>query len=236
MFSPVTVVNGPPAEVAAGGIPLVAVVTPVARRSVSSLALDLIVVPVGGTTAEKPASAVVTGGLSKPPVAVVTPAGRRSAVVPAGETTAEEPAVVADGLSRPPVTVVTAPARLSAPFLELAFMVSPAESTSEEEPAIELVTGGIPAPSDDKLDRDASTPWVVSGCTCVSVCCPVLGGTCEPEVFGPCVPALEIEVSDAMLAELARTMSKASCRFSCEFSKAALEEDALISGCAVEPS
>lgn len=59
----------------------------------------------------------------------------------------------------------------------------------------------------------------------------MLGGICEPKVLAACAPALETEVSDAMLLEV-----RVSCGFSCELGKAALEGDALVSGCAVEPS
>lgn len=85
MVSPGTAANEPPAEVAAGGIPSVVVV------SVWSFTLDLIVVPAGGRTAEEPAPAVVTGGLSGLPVAV------------AASTVDGEPAieVVASGVPAP---------------------------------------------------------------------------------------------------------------------------------------
>ena len=52
----------------------------------------------------------------------------------------------------PPVDVVTAPVRRSAPSSGLDFIVSPAESTGDGEPAIEVVAGGFPARSDDELD------------------------------------------------------------------------------------
>lgn len=56
----------------------------------------------------------------------------------------------------------------------------------------------------------------------------MLGGGCESEVLGLCTPAVETEASDAM--------SMASCWFSCKSGEAALEGDALVWGCAVEPS
>ena len=110
MVSPGTTATEPPGEAVTGGVPTGAVSTPEVRWPVSSLALELIVVP-GGITAEEPAPAVVTGRLWGPPVAVFT-----------------------------------ALAILLASFLALETVDSPAGSTSEDEPAIEVAVGGVPAP------------------------------------------------------------------------------------------
>ena len=101
MVSPGTTVTEPPAEVVTGDVPTVAVSTPEVRWPVSSLALELIVVPAGGITAEEPAPAVVTGRLWGPPVAVVTALARLLASFlaletvdsPAGSTSEDEPAI-----------------------------------------------------------------------------------------------------------------------------------------------
>ena len=74
----------------------------------------------------------------------------------------------------------------------------------------------------------------MSDCTCVSVCCPGLDDVCEPNALGPCSPELETEAWDGMLLEDSCEISKVSCRFPCEFGVAALEVNALVSGCAVE--
>ena len=75
-------------------------------------------------------------------------------VVPAGETNAEDPApaVVTEGLSRPPVAVGTVPVRLCASSLGFDVMLCPAATATDDIPAIDVVTGNFPAPSDDKLD------------------------------------------------------------------------------------
>ena len=99
MASPVTTADEPTAEVAAGEISPVVVVTPAA----SLLPLDLIVVPAEVTTASEPTLAVVTIGLSKSPVV----------------------------------------------------------NTSDGELAVEVVAGGVPAPSEDEVDWGASTCWVL---------------------------------------------------------------------------
>lgn len=202
MVSPGPAANEPSDEVAASGVPAVAVVTPVVKGPLSSLALELTVVPAGGTTAEEPAPVVVTGRLPEPSVAAATPVVKGPVsslaleliVVPAGGTATEElppaavtgrllapsvgvldpevrsfsselivvraggptaeeaaPAVVTGKLSGLPV-VVTALVRLSVSGPELDTIFSPAGSTDEDEPAVELVVGWGPAPSDDKLD------------------------------------------------------------------------------------
>ncbi len=68
------------------------------------------------------------------------------------DATAEDPSAEVAARGMPPVDVVTAPIRRSASSSGLDFIVSPAESTSDGEPAIEVVAGGFPAPSDDELD------------------------------------------------------------------------------------
>lgn len=109
------------------------------------------------------------------------------------ETIADEsPAEVAGG-GISPVLVVTPPGSLFA--LDLTVLSAEATIAGELTPAVVTVR-----PSDDELDWSASTPWVLEDCTCVSVCCPVLGG--EPNVLEPCPPALETDVSDAMLLEI----------------------------------
>ena len=114
-----------------------------------------------------------------------------------GTTVDESPAeVAAGGIS--PVLVVTPAASL----LLLDLTVLSAEGTIAGELTPAVVTVGLLRPSDDELDWSASTPWVLWDCTCVFVCCPVLGGVCEPKVLGPCPPALETDVSDAMLPEV----------------------------------
>ena len=67
--------------------------------------------------------------------------------------TVEEPtpAAVVGTLSGPPLAVVTAPVRPSS-VPELETIAPPAGSAAEEEPAIEVVDGGVPAPSDDAPD------------------------------------------------------------------------------------
>ena len=100
MVSPGTTATEPPADVVTGGVPTVAVFTPEVRWPVSTLALELVVVP-AGVTAEEPAPAVVTGGLWGPPVAVVTAPARLlasllaldTAFAPAGSTSEDEPAI-----------------------------------------------------------------------------------------------------------------------------------------------
>ena len=74
----------------------------------------------------------------------------------------------------------------------------------------------------------------MSDCTCVFVCCPGLDDVCEPNALGLCSPNLETEAWDGMLLEDSCEISKVSCRFPCEFGVAALEVNALVSGCAVE--
>ena len=69
----------------------------------------------------------------------------------------------------------------------------------------------------------------------MSVCCPGLDDVCEPNALGPCSPELETEAwDDGMLLEDAWETSRVSCGFPCEFGVAALEVNALVSGCAVE--
>lgn len=63
--------NISPAEVAAGEVPSVAVVAPAAGRAVSPPVLDMMVVPAGSTTAEEPAPAVVTVGVTPSAIEVV---------------------------------------------------------------------------------------------------------------------------------------------------------------------
>lgn len=65
---------------------------------------------------------------------------------------ADDPSAEVAARRIPPVDVVTAPIRRSASSSDLDFIVSPAESTTDGEPAIDVVAGGFPAPSDDKLD------------------------------------------------------------------------------------
>lgn len=69
----------------------------------------------------------------------------------------------------------------------------------------------------------------------MSVCCPALDGVCEPVGLGPGPdpPALETDVSGAMLPELRCPMSTA---FKSSLKSASLERDALVSSCAVDPS
>ena len=101
MVSPGTTATEPPAEVVTGSVPTVAVSTPEVRWPVSSLALELIVVPAEGIRAEEPAPAVVTGRPWGPPVAVVTAPARLLASFlaletvdsPAGSTNEDEPAI-----------------------------------------------------------------------------------------------------------------------------------------------
>ena len=197
MASPEITADELPAEVAAGGISPVLVVTPAS----SLLVLDLTVLSAEGTIA--------------------------------GELT---PAEVTIGLLRPPVAVVKATARRSAASIALGFIDSPAASTSDCDPATEVAAGGVPVPSDDELDWSASTSWVVWDCTCVSICCPVLGSVCEPKVLRPWPPALETDVSDAMLPEVRCPILAVSSRSSASFKSAPLEEGALDSGCAVDPT
>ena len=58
------------------------------------------------------------------------------------------PAAVVRTLSGPPPAVVTAPVRPSS-VAELEAIVSPAGRAAEDEPAIEVVDGKVPAPSDN---------------------------------------------------------------------------------------
>ena len=74
-------------------------------------------------------------------------------MVPAGVITVEEPtpASVVGTLPGPSLAVVTAPVKPSS-LPELEAIVSPTGSAAEDEPAIEVVDGGVPVPSDDAPD------------------------------------------------------------------------------------
>ena len=80
-------------------------------------------------------------------------------VVPGG-TTAEEttPAVLTVRLSTPPVAAITVLAKMSGSSLELDTVVPPGGRTGDDEAAFEVVEGGVPGPSDDRLDWSASLP------------------------------------------------------------------------------
>lgn len=78
-------------------------------------------------------------------------------------------------------------------------------------------------------------PWVLLACTCVSVCCPEVGGVCEAKVLEPCSPKLETDVSDARLLEVRSAIWTVSPGFCCVCDVAALEGNTLVSGCPVEP-
>lgn len=104
---------------------------------------------------ETPAE-VAAGGISS--VVAATPVASSLAldltVLSAEGTTAGEltPAVVTVGFWRPPVAVVKAPIRRKASSSPLDFTDSPAASTSDDEPAIEVIAGRMLVSSDDEFD------------------------------------------------------------------------------------
>ena len=61
------------------------------------------------------------------------------------------------------------------------------------------------------------------------------GGLCESAVLGLCPSTLDTRVTDAGLLEVCSAVSKTCCKVCDETGKAALNGDALVSGCAVEP-